>query len=259
MAVAGSSVLVTGASAGIGAALSVALARAGAARLGLVGRREDKLAGVAATCRDAGAAVEVWVQDLDDAIAAERMVADAWERFDGLDVLVNNAAIPMRRDVRSLSLDDLHRTMRIDFETPVRMTLALLPRWLERDHGMVVNVSSLGGRLGIVHETAYCAAKFALCGFTEAMAMDLWDTGVQVRLIVPGPVDTDIWDRPDTDPPHYDGPKEPPETVAAGIVAAIEGPHFEHYLPDLKGIAEFKTSDIETFLEGAAAMARDEP
>ena len=105
-----------------------------------------------------------------------------------------------------------------------------------------VNVSSLGGRLGIVHEAAYCAAKFALCGWAESMAMDLWDTGVDVRLVIPGPIDTEIWDQPGNDDPFYDGPLEPPEGVAAGIIAAIEGDTFEHYLPDLKGIAEFKTS-----------------
>lgn len=149
--------------------------------------------------------------------------------------------------------------MRVDFTSPARMTMALLPRLLERGHGMVVNVSSLGGRLGIVHESAYCAAKFALCGFTESLALDLWDTGVQVRLVIPGPVDTEIWDQPGNEAPRYDGPLEPPSEVAAGIVAAIEGDGFEHYLPDLKGIAEFKTADIDTFLEGAAAMGRDEP
>ena len=146
--------------------------------------------------------------------------------------------------------------MRVDFTSPARMTMALLPRWLAADHGMVVNVSSLGGRLGIVHESAYCAAKFALCGFTESLALDLWDTGVQVRLIIPGPVDTEIWDQPDNDAPRYDGPLEPPGTVAAGIVAAIEGDTFEHYLPDLKAIAAFKTTDIDLFLAGAAEAMR---
>jgi len=86
--------------------------------------------------------------------------------------------------------------------------------------------------------------------------MDLWDTGVDVRLIIPGPIDTEIWDLPGNDDPLYDGPLEPPATVAAAIVDAIEGDNFETYSPDLKSIAEFKTSNIDTFLEGAAAMAR---
>jgi hypothetical protein len=73
-------------------------------------------------------------------------------------------------------------------------------------------------------------------------------------LIVPGPIDTDIWDRPDNDAPVYDGPLEPPEDVARGIIEAIEGDAFEHYLPDLRGVVEFKTTEIDTFLEGSAGQ-----
>ena len=252
----GASVLLTGASAGIGAALAPALARRGA-RVGIVGRRAERLDAVLAECRASGVDCESWVVDLGDIDAAVGLVDDAWERFDGLDVLVNNAAIPKRRAALDLTPADLEETMRVDFESPVRMTMALLPRLVERDRGTIVNVSSVGGRLGILHETAYCSAKFALCGWSESLALDLWNTGVDVRLIIPGPIDTDIWERPDNEPAVYDGPKEPPGVLADGIIGAIEGDGFEHYLPDLKGIAEFKTSDIDTFLAGAAAQLDD--
>lgn len=254
----GARVLVTGASSGIGAALAPLLAERGAT-VGIVARRADRLDEVLARCRAHAPASRSWPCDLGDLDAAVALVERAWDELGSIDVLVNNAAIPKRRTIAELTPADLDDVMRVDFTSPARMTMALLPRWLAADHGMVVNVSSLGGRLGIVHESAYCAAKFALCGFTESLALDLWDTGVQVRLIIPGPVDTEIWDQPDNDAPRYDGPLEPPATVAAGIVAAIEGDGFEHYLPDLKGIAEFKTTDIDTFLEGAAAMGRDDP
>jgi short-subunit dehydrogenase len=176
-----------------------------------------------------------------------------------LDVLVHNAAVPKRRRAQDLTMAEFDHVMRVNLVSPVRMTLAVLPRMLERDRGCIVNVSSLGGRLGILHETAYCASKFALCGWSESLALDLWDTGVDVRLIIPGPIDTEIWDLPDNDDPLYQGDLEPPETVAAGIVAAIEGEAFEHYLPDLKDIAAFKTTDIEVFLAGVAAMAQATP
>ncbi len=88
------------------------------------------------------------------------------------------------------------------------------------------------------------------------MALDLWDTPIEVRLIQPGPIDTEIWDQPGNDAALYDGPLEPPSVVAEGIVAAIEGDAFEHYLPDLKGVVEFKTSDIDTFLAGSAEAMR---
>lgn len=253
MQVAGAKVLVTGASSGIGASLAVMLAEAGAT-VGLIGRRAARLDEVLARCREHSPDSQQWTQDLGDLDAAERVAREAWDTFGHLDVLVNNAAIPKRRHVTALTGDELDETMRVNFESPIRMIMALLPGMLERDSGVIVNVSSLGGRLGILHEAAYCAAKFALCGWSEAMALDLWDTGIDVRLIIPGPIDTDIWERPGNDQAVYDGPKEPPSVVAAGIIEAIEGDRFEHYLPDLKSIAEFKTADIDTFLEGSAGQ-----
>ena len=75
---------------------------------------------------------------------------------------------------------------------------------------MIVNVSSVGGRLGIIHESAYCASKFALCGWSESMAVDLHGTGISVKLIEPGPVDTEIWDQPDNDDPDLRRPQVQP-------------------------------------------------
>jgi short-subunit dehydrogenase len=134
------------------------------------------------------------------------------------------------------------------------MGMAVLPRMLEHDRGVIVNVSSLGGRLGIMNESAYCASKFALCGWSESMAMDLWSTGVDVRLVIPGPIDTEIWDQPGNDPAAFTGPFEPPETVATAICDAIVGDGFECYVPDLKAVAEFKTGDIDGFMAGTVGF-----
>lgn len=253
--VVGATVLITGASSGIGAALAPMLAERGAT-VGLVARREDRLDEVLDRCRRHAPASRMWVADLDDTAAGERVALEAWDTFGGLDVLVNNAAVPKRRRAQDLTMAEIEHVLRVNLLSPVAMTLAVLPEMLERDHGCIVNVSSLGGRLGIVHEAAYCASKFALCGWSESLALDLWDTGVDVRLIIPGPVDTEIWDQPDNDDPLYHGDLEPPGSVADGIVAAIDGVAFEHYLPDLKDIATFKTTDIDVFLAGAAAMMR---
>jgi short-subunit dehydrogenase len=253
LSVEGATVLVTGASSGIGAATALTLAQRGAT-VGLAARRSDRLDEVLEQCRAHAPASQRWVVDLADPAAAERLAADAWDAFGRLDAVVNNAAIPMRRHALDLTADDLDLLLRVNYLSPARLCLAVLPRMLERGRGVLVNVSSLGGRLGIPHEAAYCGAKFALCGFTECLALDLWDRPVDVRLVIPGPIDTEIWDQPGNEAPLYDGPKEPPETVAAAIVAAIEGDAFETYVPDLKAIAEFKTADIDGFLAGAAGL-----
>jgi short-subunit dehydrogenase len=246
----GRTVLVTGASSGIGAALAERLAARGAV-VGLVARREERLAEVLDRCRRSSPRSRMWVADLGDLDRAEAVALEADEELGGLDVVVHNAAIPKRRRVTALTAGEVEGVMRVNFLSPVRMTLALLPRMVERDAGVIVNVSSLGGRLGIATEAAYSASKFALCGWSESLAQDLWGTGVEVRLIIPGAIATEIWDQPDNDPPLYDGPLEPPQTVADGIIAAIEGDRFEHYLPDLKAVVEFKTGDPDAFFASA--------
>lgn len=258
MQIAGANVVVTGASSGIGAALAPLLAERGAT-VGIVARRADRLAAVLERCRAHAPGSRMWTADLGDPTAAEALALQMWDELGSVDVLVNNAAMPKRRRVTEITVDELQQTMATNFESPVRMAQALLPRWLARDRGMVVNVSSFGGRAGILGEAAYCASKFALCGWTEAMHLDLWDTGVQVRLILPGAIDTEIWDRPDNDSAHYDGELEPPGTVAAAIVDAIEGDAFEHYVPDLKPVVELKTSAIDDFFAGVIAFSGTTP
>ena len=255
MEIAGSRILVTGASSGIGAALARMLAESGAS-VALVARREEKLARVLDDCRSTAPDSKMWVADLGDLDLAEKVAGEAWEALGGLDVIVNNAAIPKVREVRRLDPADLEECMRVNLLSPVRIIQTLMPRMLDRGSGTIVNVTSLGGRLGIMHEAAYCASKFALTGFTEAMYMDLHDTPLRVRLVIPGPFETDIWDRPGSDPAVFkDEKKLPPEECAAGIIAAITGDTFEHYVPDMKGIIEFKTSNIEKYLDAVTSRA----
>jgi len=255
MEIAGSRVLVTGASSGIGAALAPMLAGRGAT-VGLVARRRDRLAEVLERCRAAAPGSRMWVADLADLERAEAVAVEAWEAFGHLDCLVNNAGVPMRRHTTALDAATVEWVMAVNFLAPARMTMALLPRMLGRKAGMIVNVASVAGRLGNANEAAYSASKFALCGWSEATAVDLFDTGVQVRLVNPGPIDTEIWDLPGNDDPLYAGPKISAEEMAAGIVAAMEGDTFEHYVPDMRGIVEAKTANPDPFIEGMAAMLR---
>ena len=245
--------MVTGASSGIGAAIARELA-VRRDTVALVARRRQRLDEVLADCRRTSPASERWAADLSDPEAAAGLALSIWDHYGGLDTVINNAAVPMRRHATRLTLAEVERTMRINYFSPVAITLALLPRMLERRAGTIVNVSSLGGRLGITTEAAYSGSKFALAGWSESLALDLDGSGVGVKLILPGAIDTEIWDQPDNDAPLYDGPKVPPEDIAGGIVDAIDSPHFEHYLPDMKGVIEFKTSDIDAFMAGMRAM-----
>ena len=252
---AGKRVLITGASSGVGAALARALAKDGAV-VGLIARRRDRLAEVLADCQEHSTDSTMWVADLADGASIGRLAVEAWDALGGIDVLVNNAAVPKRRAVTALEPLEVEAVMRVNFFAPMRLSLGVLPKMLARGTGMIVNVSSVGGRLGIIHESAYCASKFALCGWSESMAVDLHGTGISVKLIEPGPVDTEIWDQPGNDDPIYDGPKFSPEEVAQGILDALGRDGFEHYVPDMKAVVDLKNADIDTYIAGAAGMAR---
>jgi short-subunit dehydrogenase len=263
MRIEGSTILVTGASSGIGAALAPMLAERGAT-VGVVARRRERLEVVLARCVPHAPKSRLWAVDLGDLDTARRVALEAWDTFGGLDCLVNNAAIPKRVPVPRLTNELVDETMRVNFTSPVRMTLALLPRWLERGTGCVVNVSSMGGRIGIAHEAAYCASKFALCGWSESMAIDLRDTGVEVKLALPGPIETEIWDVPGNDAALYAGPFVPAEECAASIVDAIEGDGFEYFVPpEFPGglgaqhtMVVGKTNNVDAFVDLMGQMAQ---
>jgi short-subunit dehydrogenase len=261
MKIAGSKILVTGASSGIGAALAPQLAARGAI-VGVVARRRDRLDDVVAECRTHAPESAVFAVDLSDLDAVERLASDAWDALGGIDVLVNNAAIPKRVRVTDLTPELVEETMRVNFSSPVRLTLALLPRLLEQGSGLIVNVSSMGGRTPIPNEAAYCASKFALAGWSETMRIDLEGTGVDVKLVLPGPIATEIWDQPGNVSALFEIDKVPASECAAQIVDAIESDGFEYYTPaifpgglDAKQMVVDKHANCDQYVYGMAAFA----
>jgi short-subunit dehydrogenase len=87
------------------------------------------------------------------------------------------------------------------------------------------------------------------------MAVDLYGTGVSVKLIEPGPVDTEIWDHPGSEEPLYQGPKVAADEVANGIIEALGSDKFEHYVPDMRAVVDAKNADLDAFIAGVAGMA----
>lgn len=225
----GSVALVTGASSGIGYATALALAGRGATVVA-VARREDRLAELAGRCRALAPESHAIAGDLGERAFAERIVVDTLERHGRLDVLVNNAAIPKHKHALRLEPSECERVMQVNFQACVWTTLAALPSMVARGEGAVVNVSSFASLVVPARESVYAASKAALNAFTEGLWHDLHGTGVHAALVLPGPIDTEIWSK--TDEPHaYSGRRHPPGDVAAAIVAAAEGRHHEIVVP----------------------------
>jgi short-subunit dehydrogenase len=239
-------VLVTGASSGIGAATARAFAQRGDT-VGICARRADRLAEVLADLPGG----KQWVVDLADLDGIDAFVARVDDELGGVDVLVNNAGIPKRRRATTMNAADAEQVMAMNYFSPVRLTLALLPRMIGRGRGDIVNVSSMGVHLVAFGVGAYSASKAALELFTEALYVELPGTGVRAHLVVPGTTATEFsTPRDGNDPPLPPGPgTATPEEVAAAIVGAVETDDFVSYATTSDaGISAAKAADPNAFL-----------
>lgn len=187
----GKTVIITGASSGIGEELAVSLAARGAS-LVLAARSEEALARAKERCEKAGGRALTVSTDVADPEACRRMVERAVEAFGGIDMLVNNAGISMRgrfEDISDVSLFD--RLMRVNYLGAVYCTHAALPH-IKARKGMLVAISSVQGKLAVPGRTGYVASKHAVQGFFDSLRIELMETGVDVLVVSPGYVSTDI-------------------------------------------------------------------
>jgi len=218
MSLDGTVAIVTGASSGIGAATAEAFARKGAS-VACVARRADRLAETLARCTKVAGAGHAITADVADEDAAERIVAETVHRLGPVDVVVNNAGIPLHRDAAETSVADIERIMAVNFFAAVRLTMAVLPSMIERGRGVVINVTSVAGYLPNPQEAAYGASKAALSLWSHGLSVDLHNRGVHVGVVSPGPIETEIWGLSDL---KYGGKRFPAATVADAIVGAVE-------------------------------------
>jgi NADP-dependent 3-hydroxy acid dehydrogenase YdfG len=188
--------IVTGASGGIGAAVGAAFAQAGAA-VALLGRREEPLSRLADEIeRHGGIAVPVRC-DVADAAQANAAVNEVRAMFGPVDILINAAGVTIPAKVEDARLEDLREMMNINYFGVVHMVQAVLPHMKAQNFGHIVNIGSIAGRRGEYTLAGYCASKFALAGFTEALRLELFGTEINVSLINSSPVDTQMLDNPD--------------------------------------------------------------
>ena len=191
MTFAGQTAWITGASSGIGAARARGLAAQGA-RLVLSGRNVTALEAVAADCGD----VLVLPFESTDYAAIPPAVQQAWDwaanSSGGIDLLVNNAGISQRSLAQETGFGVYQQVIAVDLLAPIALTQALLPRMVARGSGRIAMISSIAGKVGVPMRTAYCAAKFGLAGYGDALRAEVAHLGLQVHNIYPGSVRTDV-------------------------------------------------------------------
>jgi NAD(P)-dependent dehydrogenase (short-subunit alcohol dehydrogenase family) len=187
----GRTALVTGASRGIGAAIAVALDRAGA-RVALSARDRSRLDEVAASLQNSPVIIEA---DLADVAAPPRLAAAALDEFQTVDILVNNAAAAARLPTLELDATLIDNLYAVNVRAPLLLITALLPAMQKSGRGSIINLSSVSGVVGTPRRAAYAATKGALDAATRSLARELGGDGIRVNAVAPGVVDTDLWAR----------------------------------------------------------------
>jgi short-subunit dehydrogenase len=183
-----SSILITGASSGIGEALALAYARPGAT-LSLSGRDQGRLDAVAAACRGRGAAVEVKALDVTDAAAMGAWIAAADDRAP-LDLVVANAGISSGTSGRAEDEARVRALFAVNVDGVLNTVLPAIPRMGERGRGQLALISSIAAFRGFAGASAYCATKAAVKVFGEGLRLELAEHGVRVSVVCPGYVTT---------------------------------------------------------------------
>ncbi|RRJ82233.1 SDR family oxidoreductase [Aestuariirhabdus litorea] len=187
-------VWITGASSGIGEALSYQFAGQGAS-LVLSARRQQELERVRLACIERGADAErVWVVPLDvGEIESLPGVVDEVVALSGrVDLLVNNAGVSQRSLCKDTDISVYKRLLDVDVLGQIALTRALLPYMLERGEGQLAVTSSVAGKVGVKYRTGYCAAKHAVIGFFDALRAEVASEGISVSTIIPGFIRTSV-------------------------------------------------------------------
>jgi NAD(P)-dependent dehydrogenase (short-subunit alcohol dehydrogenase family) len=178
-------VLITGGSRGLGLALARELTRQGA-RIAICGRDQDSLARAGASLVRLGADVIAVSCDVTDRESVGRLMQQVQERLGPVDVLINNAGIIEVGPAETMSVDDYEEAMATNFWGLLYPTLAVLPAMRARGAGRIVNITSIGGKLGIPHLLPYSASKFAAVGFSQGLRAEMAADGVRVITVCPG-------------------------------------------------------------------------
>lgn len=183
--------LVTGASKGLGKAMAIALAEAGA-KVVLVSRDEKLLADAESAIAAQGGEAGVFAFDVSDEAQVAKLEKAVTARFGRIDILVNNAGINIRKPVTDFTLEEWNRVQTTNVTGAFLMCRAFVPHLKGRGYGRIINLTSMMSHVSLPGRTAYSASKAALLGFTKSLALELAPDAITVNGISPGPCATEI-------------------------------------------------------------------
>jgi len=211
------SVLITGASSGIGKATALAFAEKGI-RVALASRSQDKLSAVAEAIRSKGATAAVYPVDLSEIEQVRARMAAIATDFGPIDILVNNAGMGYTSDLMSTSLQDWQQVMNLNLTSVFQCIQAILPGMRDRGQGTIINVASIAGKQSFPGWGVYSASKAGLISLSKTLAAEERAHGIRVTVICPGAVNTSLWDTDTVQADLNRAAMLTPETVARSIL-----------------------------------------
>ncbi len=230
MKLSGKTLLLTGATGGIGRCLARELARSGA-RLALVGRNEAGLAALAKSLRVEDGAARALPCDLSELAGHAALLARAEAALGAIDILINNAGVSCFGPFAEEDEAAIRRLIDVNLTAPMLLARAALPGMLQRRRGHIVNIGSAFGSIAFPNFSVYSTTKFALRGFSEALRRELAGSGVNVTYVAPRTTDTPLNNQAMRDfVEHTGAAMDTPESVAQAIVRAIESDRPEVYI-----------------------------
>ncbi len=190
----GTTAIITGATSGIGRETALEFSKAGV-RVVVAGRRKDRLTKLVSEIAAKGGEALAVATDVAEAKQVERLVEKAIKHFGEINTLVNNAGVGLAARFEELALEDFRRLMEVNFWGAIYACKAVVPLMKQqKSGGVIINVSSILGKRGVPFETAYCASKFALAGFSEALRTEVMADKIDVTTIFPGAIETEIFE-----------------------------------------------------------------
>ncbi len=188
---AGKVALVTGASRGLGRAIALALGEAGA-RLALAARNREALELVAASARTRGMTAGAFECDVSDEAQTSRLVKDVVRHLGGIDILINNAGVNVRKPLEEFTLAEWRQVLDTNLTGAFLMCRAAVPLMKGRGYGRIISLTSIMSHVALPGRAAYAASKSGLLGLTRALALELAPERITVNGISPGPVATEM-------------------------------------------------------------------
>jgi len=183
-------VWITGASAGIGKAFAISCANQGA-RLLLSSRRLETLQEVKALCQNSSS-VDLLALDLNDHESLDNIIASNHALISQVDILINNAGISQRSKVVDTDFSVYKKLMDVNYLGTVKLSLAVIPHFVKNNSGHFITISSMAGKFGVPVRSGYSAAKMALHGFFDALRAEHYGSGINVTMVCPGYIKTNI-------------------------------------------------------------------